>query len=231
MSGRYETKDLQIGFKLSVEGSNTAKVVFYYGNRLPSSLTNLRAAPQSSDVLRISVQPEEGQEIPPKKQIPHYFILTCLRPFRQPVPIPLTFQYGGKTHSLTVNVPVTVGRFTQGQQLEGGAFMGVWKQFGNEAQATRKVDPTFTGQSLAQLAVDALHLSIVHGLEKSPDNFVAAGTLHTASKNPSGANITMPILMRVETKSGMYRATVHSGHISVSEAVVQAFALVSGSKE
>ena len=179
----YETKELQIGCKLTVENQHTAKVVFYYGNRLPSSLTGLRAVPQSSDVLRIQVQPEEAQEIPPKKQIPHYFILTCLRPFKQPVPIPLTFQYAGKTHHLTVHVPVTVGRFTVGQALEGSAFMGVWKQFGNEAQQTRKVDGSFTGPSLAQLAVDGLHLSLVQGLEKTPDNFVAAGTLHTASKN------------------------------------------------
>ena len=214
-----------------MENNNTAKVVFYYGNRLPSSLTNLKAVPQSTDVFRIQVQPEEAQEIPPKKQIPHYFILTCMRPFKQPVAIPLTFQYGGKTHNLTVNVPVTVGRFTVGQNIEGSAFMGIWKQFGNEAQQTRKVDPSFTGPSLGQLAVDGLHLALVQGLEKTADNFVAAGTLHTASKNASGAAITMPILMRVETKSGMYRATVHSGHQSVSEAVIQAFALVTGGKE
>ena len=227
----YETKDLQVGMKLSVEGQHTCKVVFYYGNRLPHSLTNLKASPQSSDVLKVQVQPEEGQEIPPKKQVTHQFILTCLRPFKQPVAIPLTFQYAGKTHTLTIHVPVTVGRFTVGQSLEGSAFMGVWKQFGNEAQATRKVDPSHTGPQLAQLAVDGLHLALVQGLEKTPDNFVAAGTLHTASKNASGAAITMPILMRVETKPGMYRATVHSGHSSVSEAVIQAFALVTGSKE
>ena len=227
----YETKDLQIGMKLSVENNNTARVVFYYGNRLPHSLQNLKAGPQSSDVLRIAVQPEEGQEIPPKKQIQHFFTLTCMRPFKQPVPIPLSFSYQGKQHTLTVNVPVTVGRFCVGQQLEGGAFMNVWKQFGNESQQTRKVEAAHTGVSLAQLAVDGLHLSMVHGLEKTTDNFVLAGTLHTASKNAQGGNVTMPILMRVESKTGMYRATVHSGHISVSEAVVQAFALVTGSKE
>jgi hypothetical protein len=38
-------------------------------------------------------------------------------------------------------------------------------------------------------------------------------------------------MIRVETRPGMYRATVHSGHISVSEAVAQAFELASGSKE
>jgi hypothetical protein len=105
-----------------------------------------------------------------------------------------------------------------------------WKKFGNEAQGTRKGSNTSVAD-LQQVAQSALHLGLIANVEKNPDNFVAAGTFNTGSKNAQGAFVTMPILIRVETKPGMFRATVHSGHQSVSDAVLHALTIASGAHE
>lgn len=87
---------------------------------------------------------------------------------------------------------------------------------------------------VAELLKNVGHLFLVQGLEKSGDNLVAAGTFHTATKNAAtGANVTMPCLVRVETKPNvpMFRISVHSGHSTVSEALLHTVTEVLRSKE
>jgi len=227
----YETKDLQIGMKLAVENNHLAKLTFYYGNRLPNALTNVSASVSDTDQYKVKVAPTDPFEIAAKKQGQHQFQVYCLRPFKGPIPARVTFSYQGKSHSIIVNMPINVGRFITPVNLEGAAFMESWKKFGNEVQVTRKVDASDTKDEIESAVIDSMHLTLVEGVEKNPANFVGAGTFNTASKNAGGAYITMPVLIRVETKAAAYRLTVHSGHMTVSEAVVDAIQHATGSHE
>jgi hypothetical protein len=77
------------------------------------------------------------------------------------------------------------------------------------------------------------HLFIVPNVEKVGDNFVGAGTFHTATKAANGTNVTMPCLVRLETKPNipMIRITVHSGHPSVSESLLHSISTILNAKE
>ena len=227
----FEIRSLRVSMKLSMSSPHTAEVVLNYTNRLRATPFTLKASPQSTHALNVRVQPEHGQEVPPRKQVAHHLTFTCLRPFEQPVAVPVSFLHSRGTRALTIHVPITLGRFIVGQQLDSSAFMSAWKYLASESRATRRVDPSHTGATLAQLAVDGLHLQLVMSVETTPANFVAAGVLHTASLSDGGAFVTLPVLMRVQTTTGKYRATVHTGHVSVSEAVLRAFALITASEE
>ncbi len=76
-------------------------------------------------------------------------------------------------------------------------------------------------------------MAVIPSVEKTSDNFVASGIFHTATKNAHGQNVTMPCLLRVETKPGvpMFRVTVHTGHQTVSEALIHAITAVTGAQE
>jgi AP-2 complex subunit alpha len=226
----YETKDLQVGYQVSNEQAHIVKFALYFGNRLSSSLTNLTANVADSELYKVKID-GNGVEVPPKKQTPLFISFMVLRPFKAPITANLKFAYAGKPHSLNLQLPLTVGRFSTPAALEGGAFMESWKRFGtNETQGTRK-GSNVSNNELQQVIQNALRLGLVANVEKNPDNFVAAGTFHTGSKNPQGAFITMPVLVRVETKPGMFRATVHSGHQAVSDAVLHSLTIASGTHE
>jgi len=53
------------------------------------------------------------------------------------------------------------------------------------------------------------------------------------TKGANGANVTMPCLLRVETKPNvnLIRVTVHSGHSTVSEALLNAITKAFGATE
>lgn len=71
----YETRDLQIGMKLTVENNNSVKMVFYYGNRLPNTIKDVTAGLPENDAYKLQVRPVEPFEIAPKKQVMHFFLI------------------------------------------------------------------------------------------------------------------------------------------------------------
>ena len=141
-----------------------------------------------------------------------------------------------RPHTLDLSLPIYLSTFVVPTSLEGAAFVGAWTKYGNELQGTRKSLDGITALSASQVSTllsTAGHLFVVAGVEKSADNVVAAGTFHTATKNAAGANVTMPCLVRVETKPGvpMFRITVHSGHQTVSDALMHTITAILNAKE
>jgi len=230
---------LQIGVKLNVENFNSVKMMFYYGNRCPNTLKDVVAVlpEDASNAWKMQVRPTEAFEVPPKKQVVHFFLVHCYKPFKGPLHVDIRFTYLNKPHTLSLALPIYLSTFIAPTQLEGAAFVTAWTKYGNELQGTRKtadgasvLTPAQVDERLAQ----AGHLFLVQGVEKSSDNLVAAGLFHTATKQAqTGANVTMPCLVRVETKPGvpMLRITVHSGHATVSDALMHTITDILNLKE
>jgi hypothetical protein len=132
------------------------------------------------------------------------------------------------SHRLTLALPIYLSTFIVPTSLDGAAFVGAWGKYGNELQATRKtIDGSVaTASTVTNQLTSIGHLFVVSGVEKTSENVVAAGTFHTATKNAAGAHVTMPCLVRVETKPGvaMFRITVH-------EALLHAITTVLNAKE
>jgi hypothetical protein len=189
---------------------------------------------EEQDAYTVKVRPAEAFEIAPKEQVMHFFLVHCFKPFSGPIHIDLTFSYQKRSHRLTLALPIYLTTFVVPTPLEGAAFVGAWTKYGNELQGVRKtIDGSVpTAAQVAQQLSSIGHLFLVQGVEKTADNLVAAGTFHTATKNAQGAYVTMPCLVRVETKGvALFRVTVHSGHATVSDALMQAVTAVLNAKE
>jgi hypothetical protein len=218
----YESTELQIGMKLTIENNNSAKLILFYGNKCPNSLRYLLVTITENDQYSLQVRPSEPLEIPPKKQIQQFFLFHCFKPFKGPIGITIKFQYANQQRTLQLQLPLLLTRFVVPTQIEAGAFVGAWQKYGNEIQGMRKLPSNPDVQQLQSIIRDSHHFFLVPGVEKTNDNFVATGTFHTATKAASGAFVTMPCLLRVETKPNMnvIRFTIHSGHPAVSEALL-----------
>ena len=140
-----------------------------------------------------------------------------------------------RAHTLSLSLPLFLSTFVVPTSLEGAAFVGAWTKYGNELVGTRKtVDGSvLNAAQVAEKLQSVGHLFVVNGVEKNPENLVAAGTFHTATKNAAGANVIMPCLVRVETKPGVpiIRITVRSGHQTVSDALIHTVATVLNTRE
>jgi hypothetical protein len=222
----YESKLLQVGAKLTVENNNSCKFVFFYGNRGSNSLKDVTVeAPASEgDAFQIKVRPEEPLEVAPRKQIQHLFLFHCFKPFKGPLAFLLKFNYQGSPYTIRLLLPLTIANFTVPATLSAEQFTGAWTKFTNEVIGVRKSDAPVALAALQTAVAEKLHMAVIPGVDKNAENFVAAGTFHTATKTPAGTFVTMAAMLRVETKSGMpvVRLTVHSGHQMVSEALMNA---------
>jgi len=162
-----------------------------------------------------------------------YFLLHCFKPFKGPIPVECHFNYQGKPFTLHLYLPIAITTFIVPTTLDASQFVTAWSKYTNEVIVMRKMDTVVDINKLQQQVQQALHMYIVPNVEKTNDNFVCVGTFHTATKSANGAYVTMPAMARFETKPGvpMFRLTVHSGHQSVSDALVNAITTVLAAKE
>lgn len=86
---------------MTIENNNTCKLVFYYGNRCPNSMKDVTASVADNEGYKVQMRPLEPFEVPPKKQIQHYFLVHCFRPFKFPIIVKLLFNYLNKSVTLT----------------------------------------------------------------------------------------------------------------------------------
>jgi hypothetical protein len=75
-------------------------------------------------------------------------------------------------------------------------FVGAWTSTGNEVIAMRRLPAPADLDQLRGLCSGAMHMALIEGVEKTPQNFVAAGTFNTATKDPQGNFVTMPAYIR-----------------------------------
>lgn len=231
----YDCKLLQIGLKSTIENNNSCKFIFFYGNRGSNSLKDLvvQLPSAEADAFQIKVRPEEPLEVPPKKQIQHFFLLHCFKPFKGPLNFALKFNYQNSAHTINLAVPILMTHFLVPATLQAEQFTGAWQKFANEVVGVRKLAAAVDVSALQSQLTAAAHMAVVSNVDKNSDNFVAAGTFHTATKTPAGTFVTMPAMIRIETKSGMnvVRITIHSGHQLVSETLLAAITAALGLKE
>lgn len=153
-----------------------------------------------------------------------------------PLVLPISFSLSDvRPHTLTLSLPLYLSTFIVPTQLDGASFVGAWTKYGNELIGTRKLidGVALTPTQVITALTSVAHLFVVQGVEKTAENVVAGGTFHTATKNAQGTNVTMPCLVRIETKPNipMLRITVHSGHATVSDALLHTISAVLNAKE
>jgi len=222
----YDSEKLQIGIKVMPATGPQCKMIVYYGNRAADAFVNLRAEISNVDGLKVQLKPTEPIRVDAKAQIPHYLLWQCFKPFKDVPIMTVTFNFGGTDHSLNLKLPVVITQFCTPIPQEPAAFVEQWKSL-----AANQDVSVLNGEVVVkdigefkQLCAESLHLAVVEGVESNADNFSLSGTFHTSSKNAQGDFITMPVLIRFETKpdSKFVRISTHAGHKSVTTACVAA---------
>eukprot|EP00455_Lapot_gusevi_P003381 TRINITY_DN1138_c0_g1_i2.p1 TRINITY_DN1138_c0_g1~~TRINITY_DN1138_c0_g1_i2.p1 ORF type:complete len:239 (-),score=113.67 TRINITY_DN1138_c0_g1_i2:138-794(-) len=210
---------------------NQSKIVLYYGNKDASaSITNLEVTVPNTPKLRLQVKPAVVPEVAPKQQVQQFYLCQCMQPFDEPPQLEIQFQKQGQTHTLSLALPVLLTKFTVPLEFQPQDFVATWKTMSNEIieifRARNPIDVTAIRNSLQQ----GMGMFLLDGLDKNPANIVCSGTFHTATKNPQGEDVTIPMLLRIETneRGQGFRVTIRSGHKLVSDAIKKAMLKVFG---
>jgi len=198
-------------------------MILYHGNRTPSMLTNVSAILPENPALRIQVKPDSPFDVKPHEQFLHYFMWECLRPFNEAPMLKLQFTYDDQPQTVTFRMPVMMSNFVHGNQMDAPSFSNAWKQYAvNEVMITLKAQQVVTTAIAIDAINNGLHMAIIIPTDNNPLNVFASGIFHTVTKDKNGNNVTMPCLIRIETKDNLsvFRVTIHSGHKGVSEGLM-----------
>lgn len=219
----YDSNLLQIGMKVMAGTGSQTKMILYYGNRSNSSISDLKLELLSeSGGVKMQRRPEEPLEVESKKQVPHYVLWTIQKPFEAFPKLKLTFTYESSPQEVTLQIPVNLTHFVAPAPQDGETFISAWKKNGNAEIKVIQSPNVIDTEPLKQLVLEGMNFSLIEGVEKDANNFSVSGLLHTNAKGPNDQNITIPCLMRFETKPGtkFVRVTVRSGHRGVSTGLV-----------
>ncbi len=107
--------------------------------------------------------------------------------------------------------------------LDGESFISAWKKNGNAEIKVIQSPEVVELDTLKKGVLEGMNFTLIEGVEKDDNNFSVSGNLVTNAKGPNDQNITIPCLLRFETKPGtkFVRVTVRSGHRGVSTGLVQ----------
>jgi hypothetical protein len=93
----YDSKVLQIGYKAQADSGSQCKMVLYHGNRSSEPITNVVALLPDHDAFKVQVRPlaTEPFTVEPSKQVLHYFLWVCRKPFTDTPAITIKFTFQG----------------------------------------------------------------------------------------------------------------------------------------
>jgi hypothetical protein len=157
------------------------------------------------------------------------FNWTVSTPMHSLPKIKISFLSGNKKQSVTIAVPILLGRFMKPAELQAPQFVAAWQKYSNEYQKKY----TFSHDAEEEERLEAInagiakgmHMGIIANVERVSTNFCAAGTLHLTDDEEITA---VPCLLRLETITGqnIFRVTVRSGSAEASEALAESLVQV-----
>jgi len=223
----YETKGLQIGVKV-VHEPGQCKMILYYGNRTNDVLSNVSAVLPDSAALRIQVKPDAPFDVKPSEQVLHLFMWEITRPFTEQPLLKIQFSHDDTPQMLSFRMPILTSHYVK-PKFDGN-FVDVWKSTTqNELMQTLRAPSVINAEGISAVLADfGMNMVIIPNVETNPLNVYAAGTFIASTKDKNGNMISMPVLARVETRDNLnvFRVTIHSGHKSLSEAIMASFTIV-----
>lgn len=221
----YDTPGLQIGFNMDLSKPTMMTLTLFIGNRLQSDLDNAMLSSTNDDTFRIEYQPA-GNAVAANKQAQRVSVWYCLKPFNTVPSFQFTFTHQGRHESIDILLPVTISTFMRPVEMGAPKFIAGWTKVGNECgPALRNIAAPVPLSGFQKiLAGDSSHnfMALISSVDQVPDNLYSAGTFCAAPRAEGKPPITIPCLVRIETKPNMpvFRVTVRSGHRLVSEALL-----------
>eukprot|EP01090_Pellita_catalonica_P000322 TRINITY_DN10217_c0_g1_i1.p1 TRINITY_DN10217_c0_g1~~TRINITY_DN10217_c0_g1_i1.p1 ORF type:complete len:992 (-),score=177.03 TRINITY_DN10217_c0_g1_i1:33-2840(-) len=210
----YEDENLQIGLK-SEYAEGKGKIMLFYGNRAAGPITSFTTLISPVIYLNIQMQQIEAV-IPAGRQVQQLINVSCVTPFQNALSAQISYIVSGRSFNLLLRLPVVLTKFMHPAATSQG-FLDQWKSLAGqpfEHQSVFKAGQPLTLEYVKKLFSIGFNLSVFDGLDPSPHNIVAGGSLFVKDQ-------AIPVLLRLEanTEVNMWRLTVRTPEQNTSVAI------------
>lgn len=190
--------------------------MLFYGNVTSAPITQFVTIISPVNYLSIQIQ-EINSVIPPRAQEQQLINVACLHEFADALPVQVSFLVNGKSENLSLRLPIVLTKFVEPLVLDSTGFFSLWKKLAGppyEHQSVFKAGTAIDLRAITHVLARGLHMGGLTGIDPNVNNLVAAGTLHTTTKQ-------VAILLRIETNPGvgMIRLTIRSESGQVTAAI------------
>ncbi len=196
-------------------------VTIYYVNKSPSNFTsfyaNVSIPPIDEKSLGLSTEGVPESEIIPGGRTFHVIRINATSIFGESPWLKITF-ISGTLNTINLKLPIMLSKYLSPTPIDASSFFKRWNQIGG---APREVQQIFRPKKLTttvmnQRLVEVLGWHICPDVDKSPNNIVAAGIIHTSSGNYG-------CLLRLEPNENndIYRLSVRATNERVAPLLVK----------
>ena len=195
-----DQKLLRFGMKSVVDGgTGLMKILFVFGNRGQSALTNVKVEFENSGSISGIDMQFASQDF--RVEAEQEFQLRCRASFNSPsngVPVlKISFNTNGINYILRPKVPVVATKFFRMHNMNGDQFKQQWTGNNQQAQGIVSLNSMMTNVDMIRnVLTKGMNVGLIDAIEKNPNNSVGCSVCHFAKKRPDGNNVTMGVLIR-----------------------------------
>lgn len=228
----FQNAYVQVGLKSEYRGSQ-GRLQLFVGNMSGTPFNNLKIHIPEVPYLRTAISDESGPTgaltsagtLDANQQKRLMIMAEAIAPYADVPEVKISFETDTETHTYPLRLPIVTTKFTELLTVNKEAFMGRWTQLaGKESQEI--VATGVPGSPERMQKVASLLTSLNFGRCSEVDNATSVsgcGTYKTGAKDPSGKNISVGMLVRIEANADKFRVTARTLHPTVSASVKTIF--------
>jgi len=211
----YEDGVVQVGLKSEYQ-RGVGRLTLFYGNMMNAPITQFTVIITPVNYLGVQVQ-EIPSQIDPLQQQQQLLSVACLTEFQDALSMQVGFLANGKSHNVSLRLPVVLTKFIEPTIQTGTEFFGIWKKFAGapfEHQSIFKASKPIDLSAIGYLLSSGFHSAVLEKVDPNTNNLVACGTLYTTSKQ-------VPVLLRLETnpEANVIRLTLRTSNGQVTASI------------
>lgn len=216
----FENDLLQLGVKSEFRG-NLGRLALYFGNKTTFPLSNfvseVHCPGNTGSQLSIQAKPVDPV-IEGGAQKQQMINIECVTDFSEAPTLNCSFMYTGVPQRISCRLPLMLNKFIEGTEMDTGTFFNRWKILSGPAQECQKIFKATTTMDTEAVKTKLMGagLSVIDGIDPNPENFVAAGIIHTRQQQ-------IGCLMRLEPnkQAQMYRLTLRCSKDNVAKIICE----------
>jgi len=229
----YTSPDLVLELKHEYNAA-TGRITIMFINASREPIGDLRVHMPEVPVLQTQQFSEVPTTLAPGQQVPHMIQVQCMRPFLQPAKYLVEYTSGGQRQKLPLMLPAVMTKFVAPAPVQMQQFRQFFESLGGPPKEVVAIGKAkIPSDQWMNFLSKGLNMFVLP--ESSPAASFAAGTLNTATPDPSqpGKMMTVPVLVRLEYDAGrqLVRLAVRTQHGEVSSAlakIVETYLLIPG---
>mmetsp|Transcript_35625 Transcript_35625/g.111112 ORF Transcript_35625/g.111112 Transcript_35625/m.111112 type:complete len:1029 (+) Transcript_35625:63-3149(+) len=200
--------------------AETGRITVMFVNSSQEPIGNIRVMIPEVPFLRVQQVNQAPAQLGPGQQAPHYVQVQCVQPFLQPAKYLVEYVDGrGTPVQLPLMLPAVLTKFISPAEIQLQQFRQVFEScVGPPRESVVVGTPKAPPNQWPSYLTKGFNLYMLR--ESTPASAFAAGTLNTATPDPSqpGRNMSVPCMVRLEylPDKNLTRLTVRTQHGEVT---------------